>query len=78
MSTTRHRRTEVRSPQTNGFCKGFHRTVKESVSRQLSVARGMKASPSSSTNWIATWSSTIGSAPTVATAPRAGRLFRPS
>jgi len=25
----RHRRTEVRSPQTNGFCERFHRTVKE-------------------------------------------------
>ena len=24
-----HRRTEVRSPQTNGFCERFHRTVKE-------------------------------------------------
>jgi hypothetical protein len=24
-----HRRTEVRSPQTNGFCERFHRTLKE-------------------------------------------------
>lgn len=25
----RHRRTEVRSPETNGFCERFHRTVQE-------------------------------------------------
>lgn len=25
----RHRRTEVRSPQTNGFCERFHRTIQE-------------------------------------------------
>ena len=25
----RHRRTEVRSPETNGFCERFHRTLKE-------------------------------------------------
>jgi transposase InsO family protein len=25
----KHRRTEVRSPQTNGFCERFHRTIKE-------------------------------------------------
>lgn len=25
----KHRRTEVRSPETNGFCERFHRTVKE-------------------------------------------------
>ena len=24
-----HRRTEVRSPQTNGICERFHRTLKE-------------------------------------------------
>jgi transposase InsO family protein len=29
ISQIRHRRTEVRSPQTNGFCERFHRTVKE-------------------------------------------------
>src|SRR5690349_11212082 len=25
----KHRRTEVRSPETNGFCERFHRTIKE-------------------------------------------------
>src|SRR5579871_1784836 len=25
----KHRRTEVRSPQTNGFCERFHRTIQE-------------------------------------------------
>lgn len=29
ISQIEHRRTEVRSPQTNGFCERFHRTVKE-------------------------------------------------
>jgi transposase InsO family protein len=29
ISQIRHRRTEVRSPQTNGFCERFHRTIKE-------------------------------------------------
>ena len=29
ISQVRHRRTEVRSPETNGFCERFHRTVKE-------------------------------------------------
>jgi Integrase core domain/Protein of unknown function (DUF2924) len=29
ISQIRHCRTEVRSPQTNGFCGRFHRTVKE-------------------------------------------------
>ena len=29
ISQIRHRRTEVRSPQTNGFCERFHRTLKE-------------------------------------------------
>jgi len=29
ISQIQHRRTEVRSPQTNGFCERFHRTLKE-------------------------------------------------
>lgn len=29
ISQVRHRRTEVRSPETNGFCERFHRTLKE-------------------------------------------------
>jgi len=29
ISQIRHRRTEVRSPQTNGFCERFHRTIQE-------------------------------------------------
>lgn len=29
ISQIQHRRTEVRSPATNGFCERFHRTVKE-------------------------------------------------
>jgi len=28
-SQVRHRRTEVRSPETNGFCERFHRTLQE-------------------------------------------------
>lgn len=29
ISQIKHRRTEVRSPQTNGFCERFHRTIQE-------------------------------------------------
>lgn len=29
ISQVKHRRTEVRSPQTNGFCERFHRTIQE-------------------------------------------------
>ena len=29
LNQIRHRRTEVRSPETNGFCERFHRTLKE-------------------------------------------------
>ena len=29
ISQVQHRRTEVRSPETNGFCERFHRTLKE-------------------------------------------------
>jgi transposase InsO family protein len=29
LSQIAHRRTEVRSPQTNGFCERFHRTIQE-------------------------------------------------
>lgn len=31
LSQIQHRRTEVRSPETNGFCERFHRTVKEEL-----------------------------------------------
>ena len=29
ISQVRHRRSEIRSPETNGFCERFHRTLKE-------------------------------------------------
>lgn len=29
ISQIQHRRTDVRSPETNGFCERFHRTLKE-------------------------------------------------
>lgn len=41
ISQIQHRRTEVRSPQTNGFCERFHRTVIETVNGEGSLVHGL-------------------------------------
>jgi transposase len=73
-----HRRTDIGSPETNGFCERFHRTVKEEFSQWRSVAPTTTASRSCSRTSTPTWISTTASAPTRATAPRDGRRTRPS
>jgi len=79
ISQIEHRRIEPSSPESNGFCERFHRTVKEeffAVAFRQDALRERGAACRQI--WTATSSSTIGSGRPKATAPRDAHRIRRS
>ncbi len=78
ISQIAHRKTQVRSPETNGFCERSHRTLKEEFFATAFRKTLCEAWSSCRRTRMATRSFTTASAPTRAGAPAAARPIRPS
>jgi hypothetical protein len=72
--TDRARSTDVASPETKGFCECFHRAVKEELF-QVAFRKNVYGTLDQLI-LIASWSSTIGSAPIKDTVPRNATLYQ--
>jgi len=65
-----HRKTVVRSPQTNSCCERFHRTLREEFFSVALRKRFYELVRNSRPTWVPSWCSTISAGATKGIAPK--------